>query len=320
MIERPDEFRPLSAEVAQPGSSSRATRVGEHLFEGQIELRPRGVGALLDLGIDLVKSRFASCFLLGTVLWFPWRLLTLYVAPDPALAASGRPEDVFNMLGLTMVVNGLTWIATSMVTAFAARIVFDAARGVDTGVGAALQHVVRRLPGVLVLGIVSAILLLMSFVACFFPAIGMAWAIAPLMFVYILEDRPIGESLSRSFSLSFETLFSWPAFYGFWRWAGLSTVGAFLLLPLSGLVGAVEEPTVRRAVLDTLSMSDATLDLVSLFVGSLFLGVATAVQTGVMTAYYLDLRVRRDGFGLEALIERVSAGRSSVTRDKGLAS
>jgi hypothetical protein len=133
----------------------------------------------------------------------------------------------------------------------------------------------------------------------------MAWALAPLMNAYVIEDIGIGGALKRSFNLSFDNLFSWPSFYAFWRWAGIVTVTSILIIPLSGFVGVFDVPEARGWVRDTFHWSETMLHVTSVVAGSLFLGAATAVQAGVLTAYYLDLRVRRDGLDLAAWFARL---------------
>ncbi len=90
MNERHDEYQKLTAEVAEPSTLARSERIGERVLAAEAELHPRGVGGMLDLGIDLVKSRFVACFLLGTLLWLPFRVVTIYLAPDPRLLETGQ--------------------------------------------------------------------------------------------------------------------------------------------------------------------------------------------------------------------------------------
>jgi len=300
--EQHDEFEPLTPSGI--GEAARALRQGERVLESEIEWRPRGVGAVLDLGFDLLRSRFASCFVLATVVWLPWRCLMVALAPNIE-EMSLDPDRILASLAGAWTGNILAWVAQSIVTAFIARLLFDAASGRDAGVLVTMLAVVRRLPGLLVLGMLSVVLLVASLLACFFPILGMSWAITPMMSAYVIEDIGIGRAVQRSFKLSFEDLFSFPSFYAFWRWAGIFAVSGLFMMPLSGLVGVMEVPGARAWVLENWEWSDSTLTLVSIVVGSVLLGAATAVQASIQTAYYLDLRVRRDGVDLYSWLARL---------------
>lgn len=302
MSERRDEFEPLTSSTV--GEAARALRQGERVLESEIEWRPRGVGAVLDLGFDLLRSRFASCFVLATLIWLPWRYLMVAIAPNVEEMTFDPDHILVSLMG-AWTANALAWVATSIVTVFVARLLFDAARGREANVIGTLLLVLRRLPGLLVLSLVSVVLLVAAMLACFFPILGMSWALAPLMCVYVIEEVGVGKAIQRSFKLSFEDLFSFPSFYAFWRWAGISTVSAFFLTPLSGLVGVMEIPAARAWIDSQWGWSETTWTLVSIVVGSVLLGAATAVQASIQTAYYLDLTVRRDGRDLESWSARL---------------
>lgn len=305
MTELLDEFEALTPSVAGTADSARAPRIGERVLEVETEWRPRGVGGVLDLGFDLLRTRFASCFILATLLWLPWRFLMMLIAPRMEKKGSGDLDDLVTIIAASWTSSALAWIAQSIVTAFVARLLVEAAFGREAGVAATLAFVVKRLPGLLVLGVVRLVMLGAALLACFFPVIGMSWALAPLMNVYVIEDVGIGGALKRSFKLSFGNLFSWPSFYAFWRWAGIVVVTTFLITPLSGLVGGLDHPSAREWIDETLHWSEATMHLISIVVGSLLLGAATAVHAGIQTAYYLDLRVRRDGLDLNTWLARL---------------
>lgn len=320
MTERRDEFEALMPESAIGAEAARSVRIGERMLDAEIEWRPRGVGAVLDLGFDLLRSRFASCFILASIMWVPWRFLSVLIGPSLAEMQRSAPENPFVIFAAIMGSNVLAWIAQSIVTAFVARLLYEAAFGRDSGSLAVLAFVLRRLPGLLVLGMVNAVMLLAATCACFLPVFGMTWALAPLMHVYVIEEVGLGGALKRSFKLSFEELFSWPAFYAFWRWAGMMLITTWLVFPLSGLVGVFELPEARTWISETWHWSDATVQVVSVVVGSLFLGAATAVQAGIVTAYYIDLRVRRDGLDLGGWFARLRGADATPAGERSAAS
>jgi hypothetical protein len=61
----------------------------------------------------------------------------------------------------------------------------------------------------------------------------------------------------------------------------------------------------RDWTVDAVSISVPAYQALSIVVGSLFMGVAVAVQASILTVYYLDCRIRREGLDLETWIERL---------------
>ncbi|MBL8858618.1 MAG: hypothetical protein JNL28_08950 [Planctomycetes bacterium] len=308
MADPRDEFESLTPADSRTQAPGRAARVGERVLDLDIELRPRGVGATLDLGLDLIKSRFASCFILATILWLPMRFLTSLLRPIVEGGVATNPDDLllsFSAMSLTYV---LAWIAQMLVSVFTARLLFDTASGGEATIGSTLLIVLRRFPGLLLLSMIHGFLLIASFVLCFLPVFGMTWALTPLTWIYVIEDVTVTQALRRSFTLSFDRLFSWPSFYSFWRWAGIVYVASLLLGPLSGLAAVADVPEVRNWFLEIFPMSSTAFEVWSVLLGSVFLGATTAIQSSIITAYYLDCRVRRDGLDLAAWLRRLRQG------------
>jgi hypothetical protein len=82
-------------------------------------------------------------------------------------------------------------------------------------------------------------------------------------------------------------------------------VSSLFIAPVSGLLVVFEVPEARSWIIDYFQWSEVTVGVVSILLGSLLLGVATAVQAGILTAYYMDLRVRRDGVDLSGWMQRL---------------
>lgn len=300
-----EQLTPADAQAASPSSSGRAARFGERIDDLRVELQPRGVGGVLDLGLDLIRNRFAACIGIATLIWLPMRLISMLTAPNAKRIVLGEPDALFQFYAQASVGVGVKWLAQMLVAAFTARLLFATITGSEATVSSAMRATIARLPGLIALGFIGILLMGASLAACCVPFIPMVWLLTPLAYVYVLEDADVGLALRRSFDLTCGKLFSWPSFYAFWRWAGITTVTSWLVLPFSGLGELGDSVDVRDWVLAHVPMSALAFQTLSVCVGALFMGVATAIQAGVFTAYYLDCRVRRDGLDLRTWLDRV---------------
>ena len=302
MNDERDDFErlgPAGARDAALAATGRSVRRAEDVEDADYDVAPRGVGATLDLGLELVRSRFAVAVGLSSCLWLPVQAFNAYFAPDPEQIVGGKGADlalVFLTAGTSNLATGLMNLLTAALTA---RLLYDAFHGRRTPLGELVLSTLGRLPGLVVVGILSAIIYMVGFYTLFIGVFGAMWIVTPMAYVYVLERPPLGVAIQRSFQLSFDQLFSWPAFFGFWRWAGVMVVASLLSTPFAGLAAFSVTYEVRTAVLPYLPIGYDTYNLIAVVVGALFLGVATTVTAGILTAYYLDLRVRRDGLDLE---------------------
>ena len=82
----------------------------------------------------------------------------------------------------------------------------------------------------------------------------------------------------------------------------------FLATPLEASGSAFGVPEVREFLRDTLRIGGGPAELLIASLGAGFFGLAVAFTVSVMTVYYLDLRVRKEGLDLELALRRL-AGR-----------
>jgi len=112
----------------------------------------------------------------------------------------------------------------------------------------------------------------------------------------VIEGTAVRESLGRSWLLTRR---------GFWRWVFLALAAGALGLPFSGLGSLADWPGMRAQALAWTGLSATAFDLVYAPLSALLLGVASALQAAVLTVYYIDCRMRREGSDLEALQARL---------------
>jgi hypothetical protein len=271
------------------------------------ELRPLGIGEILDVAIKITLRNWKT--LIG--------LVALIVAPIQAVVAlvgvSLADEDAFTTvdgqtvdsgevgtfaaaIGIIVVLSGLSWLLS---TAVAFRAVVEAYLGRRSSWRSSLGFVARRLHSLLWLTIVQAVLLVLGFLACIVPGIWLwvSWSVAiPVLFT---EDVRGFKALGRSFRLVRGRW--WPAF-------GLVLLGFLLTSVVGGLVQAI------FSALFFVAESDFALFLTDTLGGSLSSILTTPFLAAVITVLYVDLRVRKEGFDLQLLAERIGAGEDEAER------
>jgi hypothetical protein len=300
-----DEFerlRPADGPPDPSGGRARGLTRGETRDSDAVPLHRRSAGEILDLGLEILKSRFAACVVISTLLWIPARILVQMTRVEGFQQNSTDPAKQmeialasFGALGVSLVVMSVVQVLTS---AFVAQFVKASFEGRAMSVGDALRRSLQRLPGILVISIVIGLASVAGLVLCCVPYIFVLWRLSLAVLVYVLEDVSIGESLRRAIGLTSGS---------FLRWLGVVVVGGLMVLPISGSAGLGDMQPVRLFVQEHLSMSRAAYEIVLVAITSVFLGLATAIQTAIMTVYYIDCRVRRDGVDLHAWLARARA-------------
>lgn len=300
---RRDEFerlRPKDGEPELAAPRARGLTRGENVETETVPLHPRGVGEILDLGIEILRSRFAVCVVISTFLWIPARIVQQWLRVDGLETSTGDPaQDMrrlfasFGGLGVSLVVSS---IVQALASAFVAQFIQGGIEGRPTSVGDALNRALVRLPGVIVLSLVIGIASMIGFFLLCVPYIFVLWRLSLAPLIYVLEDVSIGASLSRAFRLTSSS---------FGYWIAIIVLAYLIASPFSNSAAAGELPAVRHYLEEHFSISIATYEIGLVAITSVFMGVATAIQTAIMTVFYLDRRVRRDGVDLHAWLARV---------------
>jgi len=300
-----DEFERLKPAGDEAADLGRATRHAEQIEEGAVELRPRGVGEVLDLGLDLVRSRFGTCVALGALVWMPIQLITTLLPRPEAVTPGDISELWVQLIRYSLWINVAVVIGDLLVVACVARIIGDAIEGRHAGAGRALRTAVTRLPGLIVLAVLTYSSVIVGLCLVLVPGLIVAWVMAPAPYVYVIEGVGLRTAIRRSIRLSTGQLVSMTSFFAFWRLAGILVVGAVLVLPFSFIVWTSDFPSVRAWAIEALHLSVPAYNALRVVFGGLFLGAATTVRAGYLTVFYLDCRVRREGLDLETWLGRI---------------
>jgi hypothetical protein len=269
------------------------------------ELRPLGIGEILDVAIKVYRARFATLVKVVGIVVGPVSVVTALVQvssfPDGAQLGTA-PEEVspdtdfeFAELGTfvagLVVVGVLSFIASQLATAASFRVVSGAYLDEEPGWKESLRFARSRLGPLVWLSIVLGFFLVLGFLACIVPGVYLwgAWAVA--VPVLLLEDHRGQHALRRSRALV----------RGRWWPTAAVLVLAFLL---AGIVQSIFSGLLAGAV-----VAAGTNDLVNAAAQAVANTAASVLTTpfsaAVTTAVYFDLRVRKEGFDLELLARRV---------------
>lgn len=265
-------------------------------------LRPRGVGEVLDAAVALYKSRFGALVRLTVLVVIPVQLLnvlvTLSTSPtDVTFGVRGAQpvydnrDSVWTPLAGTLVVQVVLALSTAFVTAAVTRLVADTYLDLPADASGSRRLAVHRLPAVLGLAIVMGVLVLLGSLACGLPGIWLqvSWAVA--MPALLLEDIGIRAALSRSFALTRSRW--WQCFSVYYLGSmltGLVTLGFTALL--DGAINAAVHGSAALAIAQGVS-------------GTVTTALTTPFIAAALVVLYFDMRVRAEGFDIQMALRRL---------------
>ncbi len=255
-------------------------------------MRPRRIGELLDVATEVFCGRFALYVGISALLWLPVYAVRPLLVPEELARDASRTGELFLGFFVTMLA---MLVVTALVSAIIARLVASELGGGAVSVGAALRGVLARSLSIAVLAAVNGLATL-GF-ACFcLPGFFLLFKVWLAPAVCVIEDVGVAKSLERSVHLSRER---------FGSWLGIFVTATVLLVPFSWMAGLLDYPGFRDSALRRLGLSRFEYDVARIAFSALFTGVATAYRGVLVTVWYFDGLVRRDGADLAARLERL---------------
>lgn len=280
------------------------------------QLRPLGVGEILDVGIKIYLRNALTLFKIVVFVVLPAQILVnlIEISALPGnVTLSGGSTSPF---GGTFTQSGpvsrhdrdvlligfisafvLQFVAGRFAQAGCFRAIADAYLGEEVGWRSSLGFALRRLPAIIWMTVLAGILVVLGLVLLIIPGVYLYVAFTVAVPVLLVEGAGPWRALRRSRQLV----------RGRWLGTlGVSVVGSLLVsvvsLAISGLLVGVafanpSRNTVTGFVLNTLA---ATL-------GSM---IATPAAAAFVTVLYIDLRVRKEGFDLLLLARGLGVERA----------
>jgi hypothetical protein len=277
-------------------------------------LRPLGVGDIFDEGFDLYKRNFVFLLLATAVVVVPLDILLAFLTPHLMPA-------VFNLFGLTTSQTDAFWVWTVSslvkmvlflplyVVAIAPVVLSASARYLEqeTTLGAALRLCVRRGPALLFAALLAGIVLALGLMLC-----GVLWLLAATQLLFLLQAMLLeGQGPIRAMRRSGALVGG----YGMRVFGCLLLLGLVLFvislgvrLPLAYLVDGILNLAPGAAALyggvnGVGTAQQQVVELISSGLAHLFL---IPFIVCVITVFYYDLRIRKEGMDIEMLALELS--------------
>ena len=266
------------------------------------QLRPLGVGEILDVAITIYRRNFRTLLTLVFVVVAPFEILSSLIQasalPEESLLTETAPGEVqldddfwigvagFGAAGV------LSFIAGLVATGACFKAIADGYLGERAEWRPALGYAARRLHSILWVTLFGTFIALVGFVFLVVPGIYLYVGFAVAVPVLLTEGLKGRKALGRSRRL---VKGRW------WGTFGVVFLGAIL-------VGIVEGALVGlTAIATTIDTADPTLGsfLVNTTATVLASVIATPLSAAFVTVLYFDLRVRKEAFDLQLLAEQI---------------
>jgi hypothetical protein len=269
---------------------------------GALQLRPLGIGEVLDAGFRLVRSRFSTLLLCALAVAAPLSVLDTLITlstnkqafdfnvdtPQPAQNDSDAIVGglITRLIGILLVL---------LVLAACFRAISAAYLGERASAGESLRFAVTRLPALLGAYFLVAFSVVLGFIVLVIPGIYLGVALSVVFPALLFERLGPGGAYRRSFSL---VKGNW------WRTFGTLLLTFLILVVLTAALGGGLGALLGAAAPGDEALAAVFLTLLNILLAIILYPVAAAI----LTVLYYDLRVRKEGFDLELLAQGVGTG------------
>ena len=266
------------------------------------QLRPLGVGEILDVAITIYRRNFRTLLTLVFVVVAPFEILSSLIQAsalpdDPFLTetAPGRVElddDLWIGIAGFGAAAVLSFIGGLVATGACFKAIADGYLGERSKWRPALGYAARRLHSILWVTLLSTVIALVGFVFLIVPGIYLYVGFAVAVPVLLTEGLKGRKALGRSRRL---VKGRW------WGTFGVVFLGAILVGIAEGAIVGLP------AIATTIDTADPTLGsfLVNTTATVLASVIATPLSAAFVTVLYFDLRVRKEAFDLQLLADQI---------------
>lgn len=268
-----------------------------------VALRPLRVGEILDVAIKVYRAHFKTLIKAVIVIIAPVQVLTALLnssvrsITDRANSFSSgetsnfHGSDVAAVILATLAIALLGFVAGQLASAASFRAVSEAYLGEEADWRRSLRFALSRLRSLLWLAFLHALIIGVGFVLCVIPGIYFYGALAVATPALLFEDARGTKALRRSRELV----------RGRW-W---STSGAVLAASiLVSIVGAAVSGVLVGTIIGSHG-NQLVRDILSVVAGTASSMITTPFLAAVIVVLYFDLRVRKEGFDLFLLAQRM---------------
>ena len=269
------------------------------------QLRPLGIGEILDAGIKVYRSKFSTMLKAVAVVIVPVQVLNVLITlslPDTSTTAgttTTTSDSEWAGLAALLLILVINIVSSALAEAACLKAVSDTYVGTETDWRGSLRFGFRRLGSLMWLTLIHGVLVLLGFAACIVPGVWLyvAWSVA--IPVLLVEGQRGFRALRRSFDLVRRR---------WWPTAGILILANLLATAVTAGIGLLALP-----LLITGRDNEFVYDLAN----GVFSGVASVLTipfvAAVVAVIYFDLRVRKEGFDLQLMALHIGAPAATVT-------
>jgi hypothetical protein len=284
-----------------------------------VELRPLGIGEILDVAIKIYFRHFSTFLKIALVVVLPTQVLLNAITVSASDSSSNRNPFSLHVanngdttthvsyaaIGAIVAAVVLTFLAGQLATGACFKAVADGYLGGTPEWRGSLSRALRRLHSMIWIAFIGGIVTVLGFALCFVPGIYLAVAFALAIPVLFSEDARGWEALSRSRHL---VRGRW------WATAAVLLVGLILGFVVSAVVGGV---------LGALSFAShgnwPARFVIGVLSGTITAMLTTPFSAAYHTILYVDLRVRKEGLDLALFAQGIGAEAPAPTSAWGSA-
>ncbi|HMG28311.1 MAG TPA: hypothetical protein VKH36_16025 [Acidimicrobiia bacterium] len=269
------------------------------------QLRPLGIGEILDAGIKVYRTRFATMLKAVAVVIVPVQVLNVLITlslPDTSTTAgttTTTSDSEWAGLAALLLVLVINIVSSALAEAACLKAVSDTYLGTETDWRESLRFGFRRLGSLLWLTLIHGVIVLLAFAACIVPGVWLyvAWSVA---IPVLLIEGPRGfQALRRSFNLVRRR---------WWPTAGILALANLLATAVAAGIGLLSVPLLFAG-----RDNQFVYDLASAVFGAVASVLTIPFVAAVVAVIYFDLRVRKEGFDLQLMAQRIGAPAAAVT-------
>jgi len=269
------------------------------------QLRPLGIGEILDAGIKVYRTRFATMLKAVAVVIVPVQVLNVLIRlslPDTSTTAgttTTTSDSQWAGVAALLLVLVINIVSSALAEAACLKAVSDTYLGTETDWRESLRFGFRRLGSLLWLTLIHGVIVLLAFAACIVPGVWLyvAWSVA---IPVLLIEGPRGfQALRRSFNLVRRR---------WWPTAGILALANLLATAVAAGIGLLSVPLLFAG-----RDNEFVYDLASSVFGAVASVLTIPFVAAVVAVIYFDLRVRKEGFDLQLMAQRIGAPAGAVT-------
>jgi hypothetical protein len=263
---------------------------------GNPGLRPLSFGEILDVALKIFGRHWrtlVACVLVPTIpIQIISVLVILSIAPeqyDPNTGPTASSESTGTEIAAILVVQLLSLIASLLAWAACFKAVADGYLGQEPSLGGSLRFGLPRIPRLFGLSVVTGVMIVIGVFGCLVGALLVAALVILSVPAMLLERIGIFAAIGRSFELVkgryWQTVLMLLVLF-----AGLLVITLVLGVIFGAVAGSGSE----------------TANAVGSFVASVTASaVGTPIFASILTVFYFDQRVRKEGFDLQLLAQGI---------------